>query len=319
MKSWIAGFLAAMYFGVLSCPAAVAQQAPPSVTATLNASAATDALCTGQACLTLTPLFNSAASGAAVCYADVSNGPAGAFTGTGQFEVTSDPSLTNWYQVPATSFSAGAATQVTNFTTAGLYVFPIGTVGVRVRMTAFTVKGADITLSCGGQGPLPGAGTATIAANSSVNITQVSGGVLATGVPVQYFGKPNTVGQPCWGMSTTTGTVIPSATISGSLTASTPVQVVALVAAKNVHVCNFHYSGVTTTGADIVVEYGTGAICATGTTTIDNIYIGVNADVWKETGNGTQDVYALPSAQALCIAPGAFVGTLYYFFDYAQY
>lgn len=223
-------------------------------------------------------------------------------------------------QTPTTVTGIGTAGVITNPTANQVFsgtVLPQAVTFIRLNVTALGAGTLSGSMSCTDAPTTTSA--VTIPANSSVNVTQVQGSTLAQGVPIQYFGKTNTVGQPCWGMSAATGTAIPSLTVTGTLTASTPVQVVALVAAKNIHVCNFHFSGVTTTGADIAVEYGTGAICATGTTVIDNIYIGVNADVWKETGNGTQDVYALPSANALCINPGAFVGTLYYFYDYAQY
>jgi hypothetical protein len=134
----------------------------------------------------------------------------------------------------------------------------------------------------------------------------------------QFVGAANTVGQPCWGIVATTGALIPSQRVSVALTASTPVQIVALTASKVIHICGLEFTTVFTVGAAVAFENGTGATCASGTNVFANYDMGTPFDN-LQLGNGAQDLYAIPSGNAFCVSPGAFTGTAHVNIDYAVY
>lgn len=166
-----------------------------------------------------------------------------------------------------------------------------------------------------------GAMNVTSTGTTSSNIAQIAGQALITtaGLPFQYYGKPNTPGQPCWGVSTLTGTQIPSANQSLALVGSSTQQIVGLAASTVIHVCSFDISASLTAGATFSLEYGTGTLCAVGTTVFANYAVGIVAAVDVGRGTGGQDLFSIPSGNAFCIVSGAFIGSAFFNSGTSQY
>lgn len=156
--------------------------------------------------------------------------------------------------------------------------------------------------------------------NQPTNINALAGTTLsnARGLPVTTLGIPNTPGQPCIGISTIGGTAVPSANQSVTLVASSTQQVVGLAASTVVHVCAFDISATLTAGATFSLEYGTGTLCAVGTTVFANYSYGIGTFDFGR-GTGGQDLFSIPTGNAFCIASGAFVGTAFLNSGTSQY
>lgn len=282
-----------------------ADDTPASNFGLLNASAATSANCTSQSCVTLprTPLPSQS-----VCFIQVT----GTFVGT----IILEGSLTaaNYVQQSNVVVYGGTGSQ-SSITAAGLYSAACAPIP-QVRMTAYTSGTAQVAVFAADYR----FGAATAAGTTSTNIAQVAGTTLSntTGVPTTTFGKVNTVGQPCIGVSTLAGATVPSANQTTTLVPSTTQQIVALAASTVVHVCSFDVSVNLTTGGTFSLEYGTGTLCAVGTTVFYNLAEGVGTfDPGR--GTGGQDLFSIPSGNALCIVSPAFVGTAFINTGTSQY
>lgn len=82
------------------------------------------------------------------------------------------------------------------------------------------------------------------------------------------------------------------------------VQLVPLAAGKSIYVKAMDFMAAGTT--NVTLEYGTGALCATGLTTLTGAYP-LAAQAVIRVGNGASSVLTVPAGNALCLVNSAAV------------
>jgi hypothetical protein len=99
-------------------------------------------------------------------------------------------------------------------------------------------------------------------------------------------------------------------------TAAGTTQIVALSAINSIYVCGYQMSQVATAGT-VQWEYGTGASCAVGTTTLTGA-MGVTASSPFAYGSGSATVMKVPTGNALCLVTTGAGGTVAGIVTYIQ-
>ena len=85
-----------------------------------------------------------------------------------------------------------------------------------------------------------------------------------------------------------------------AISSATTTQLVALASGQTIFVCGFSLTMVGATET-IQFEYGTGASCGTGTTTLTGAFAdGTASDIAFSYGGGEMTIFATASANALC-------------------
>jgi hypothetical protein len=147
-------------------------------------------------------------------------------------------------------------------------------------------------------------------------LSVVLGIALAIGtVPTKGNSSNNGIPNFLVGLDPCQSNGIAKSSVAISLASATTTQLVALAAGQSVYVCGYNFTE-TNVAQTLTFEYGTGASCGTGTTTLTGAFTSTTANtiVVGEYSGGT--VFAAPTGNALCaLTTGASVvigGTLTY-------
>ena len=149
-------------------------------------------------------------------------------------------------------------------------------------------------------------GTVTITENASAGscpTPQTAGGGVADDI-VAVGGNPAALGNGTAGSNTLRIATAISGQPTVAINVSTAVttQIVALSSGKAIYVLN--WSALAAAADNITWEYGTGTLCATGTTALSGAYnLGTNGGM--VVGNGAATVLFVPASNALCLVTSA--------------
>lgn len=222
--------------------------------------------------------FNTISYGQAVVYL---NGNSNASGATISFEFSDDGGI-DWYQNVCTRTDANIqeGSEAIPSSTWRAWDCAVGAATrMRIRLTAIS------------------SGQANIAAT-------VTGGYLE---PAPTVALSNTVGSsdPCQNPG------VLKSSVAVSVSSATTTQLVALSAGKSIYVCGGTISSV---GGTSTLEYGTGASCGTGTTTLTGAFPAAST---VPLGSGLS-LLATASGNALCILSGASTTATAGFITYVQ-
>jgi len=136
-----------------------------------------------------------------------------------------------------------------------------------------------------------------------VTVFYNSGGASATTFTSSYVFNPLTItgGDPCQGATA------PKSSVAINISSATTTQLVALVAGHKIYVCGYDFTISGTTSPTALLEFGTGAACAVGTTALSGAWLGANTTTNLAVhvlAGGGYSVTSVPSGQALCMVSG---------------
>jgi hypothetical protein len=139
-----------------------------------------------------------------------------------------------------------------------------------------------------------------------------AGAANATGVNsnITQIGGVSVNNDPCGSWGVTKQSVVVN------IASSTTTQLIALSAGQTIFVCGFVVTDVGTTPT-FQFEYGTGASCGTGTTTLSGAIAPTSAQP-VFYGGGEMTIFATASANALCIVTGGTTTSLAGVLTYVQ-
>jgi hypothetical protein len=176
---------------------------------------------------------------------------------------------------------------------------------------------------------------AALPANQSVNVAQVGGNAISTGVGAAGTGTarvvdvasgttgsaPPTQAGYIGGIgSGATGGLLTGVTVCDTdakldMTTATTTEIVALTSSRKVRVCSYT---VEVSGTAVVTfKYGTGSNCGTGTTALGPAW-DLTAQTGLSHGTGFGEVFRTPVSQALCVTSSAAVN-VHVWVNYAVY
>lgn len=171
------------------------------------------------------------------------------------------------------------------------------TVGAVASTTAFTPSTGTQTFNIA---PTQLAGDAVVATYACSSTYPTAGTLTAS-----FSSIDTTSLDPCF--------VTAKQSVAISIAGATATQLVALAAGKSVYVCGFTASvGATTT---IQLQYGTGSVCASGTTQLTGVIAPSTGTVVSFAADGTE--FTAPAGNALCLTPTG-TGGVQGFLSYVQ-
>lgn len=246
---------------------------------------------------TCTTTFTSVGSGASVTFQGASDSPN---AGIQTAQTITSIAVNGVQAPPVINTSYGGA------------VAPSGLTYFRLNLTALASGTVAGSITCSNATASGGAVTATISGTASVNNAQIAGSAVTTAVGLsgQRIYPANTAGGGCAGINLSTGTQIVKVALAPvTITASeASTQIIALSAAKFIHICAIDVSGTLTTAGAINVITGTGVNCAGAPATIWTYQAPASGFVVSE-GNGEMGWKDGITAGAICVSSGAFVAT----------
>lgn len=147
---------------------------------------------------------------------------------------------------------------------------------------------------------------------SPVNVTQVGGATLALGSTTMSASIPhvNATNQanPCLNPNATL------TTLAGATSGTSATQLIALIASKQIFVCQITLTAISGTSPTYKLEYGTGTACASGTTAL----VGPSAASVAGSIFSYPNSFIVPASNALCYLNGGTTPIYDYAIVYVQ-
>jgi hypothetical protein len=129
-----------------------------------------------------------------------------------------------------------------------------------------------------------------------VTVGYTSGGASGVTFQMSYIFNNSSItgGDPCQ------GSTAPKSSVPISLTATG--QLVTLLTGHSIYVCGYSFTIAGSATATAQLEYGTGAACAAGTTSLSGTYLGNTNGNVIDSGGGGYAVAKTAVSNALCLA-----------------